>query len=47
MTSNFEFLQNTNVPTILHELASNAERYYFGDPNTCLVKVRQLAEAFT
>lgn len=47
MTANFEFLKNTSAPAILHELASNAERYYFGDPNTCLVKVRQLAEAFT
>ena len=39
--SNFDFLQA--YPT-LFTLASNAEKYFWHDPNTALIKTRQFAE---
>lgn len=42
-TTNFEFLKEHN-PVFL-ELASNAERVFSSDPNTTLIKLRQLGEA--
>lgn len=41
--SNFYFLQ-AHAPILL-ELAQGAERAFVGDPNTTLVKLRQLSEA--
>ncbi len=41
--SNFDFLQE-HSPIFL-QLASSAERYFVSDPNTSLMKIRQLGEA--
>lgn len=41
--SNFEFLKEHD--SIFLQLASSAERSFHGDPNTTLIKLRQLAEA--
>lgn len=41
--SNFYFLQ-AHAPILL-ELAQGAERAFVGDPNTTLIKLRQLSEA--
>jgi len=41
-TVNFQFLQNHD-PSLL-KLAALAERFVFEDPNTALIKIRQLAE---
>ncbi len=43
MTSNFEFLREHDL--VFYELGSAAERAFAGDPNTTLIKLRQLAEA--
>ncbi|MEH6456895.1 MAG: type I restriction-modification system endonuclease [Cocleimonas sp.] len=42
-TSNFEFLKQHDE--LLFRLAETAERCYAADPNTSLIKMRQLAEA--
>jgi type I restriction enzyme R subunit len=42
-TSNFEFLKQHDE--LLFRLAETAERCYASDPNTSLIKMRQLAEA--
>ncbi|WP_231926281.1 type I restriction-modification system endonuclease [Shewanella benthica] len=42
-TSNFEFLKHHNE--LLFRLAETAERCYASDPNTSLIKMRQLGEA--
>lgn len=44
ITSNFEFLKEHD-PMFL-QLAVNAEQAFAADPNTTLIKLRQLAEAF-
>ena len=41
--SNFDFLQEHDP--VFYELGSAAERAFSGDPNTTLIKLRQLAEA--
>lgn len=41
--SNFAFLVKKHP--VFYQLASNAERYFSSDPNTALIKVRQLGEA--
>jgi type I restriction enzyme R subunit len=43
MSSNFEFLQEHDP--IFYQIGSAAERAFSGDPNTTLLKLRQLAEA--
>lgn len=43
LPTNFGFLKEHN-PVFL-ELASNAERVFSSDPNTTLIKLRQLGEA--
>ena len=43
MSSNFEFLQEHDP--IFYQIGSAAERAFAGDPNTTLLKLRQLAEA--
>lgn len=43
--SNFGFLQQYNLP--FFQLAVTAEKNLFDDPNTTLVKLRQLGEAFS
>ncbi len=42
--SNFVFLQEHEA--IFYQLASGAERMFASDPNACLIKLRQLGEAF-
>lgn len=42
-TSNFKFL--TEIDPLFFQLAKNAELSFVSDPNTCLIKVRQLGEA--
>lgn len=42
--SNFEFLQEHD--DVFYRLANNAERAFSYDPNTTLIKLRQLGEAF-
>ncbi|MBW3164590.1 type I restriction-modification system endonuclease [Ferrimonas balearica] len=44
--SNFSFLQSSEHDPIFFQLANNAELAFSHDPNTTLVKLRQLAEAF-
>jgi type I restriction enzyme R subunit len=41
--SNFEFLSEHDP--VFFQLASTAERVFSGDPNTTLIKLRQLGEA--
>jgi len=41
--SNFEFLKEHDP--LFFQLASAAERAFAGDPNTTLIKLRQLGEA--
>ena len=43
MSSNFEFLQEHDP--IFYQIGTAAERAFAGDPNTTLLKLRQLAEA--
>ncbi|MCG3717639.1 type I restriction-modification system endonuclease [Aliarcobacter butzleri] len=42
--SNFEFLLQHDP--IFYQLASSAEQFFRADPNTTLIKIRQLSEAF-
>ena len=42
-SANFAFLADHDP--LLAELGSRAERYFAADPNTSLIKLRQLAEA--
>jgi hypothetical protein len=44
-SQNFGFLLDGHEP-VFHQLAFAAEQVFAYDPNTTLVKVRQLAEAF-
>jgi type I restriction enzyme R subunit len=44
-SSNFDFLAQDHP--LLERLGRLAERYFCDDPNTCLIKLRQLGEALT
>ena len=44
ITSNFAFLEEHDP--IFFQLAVNAEQAFAADPNTTLIKLRQLGEAF-